>query len=187
MGNEPTTTTVNGTTQPAATDLESGGVSVIVERWKKEDLLEKCSLGSRVFAFFFSFLTLLIMATNIHGDWRDFYHYEEYRYVLVVAILSTSYACLQSWRQIHKLGTNKDLFSWPNSEAVDYGGDQIAAYLLLSAASAAIPLTNRMRQGSDNVFTDASAAAISMAFFAFLCFSISSLISGYRLCNQSYI
>ncbi|XP_042054938.1 CASP-like protein 4B2 [Salvia splendens] len=133
MGNEPTPTPTpeNVTTHPApaATDLESGGLSVdvIMERWKTEDLLQKCSLASRVFGFIFSFLTLIIMATNIHGDWRDFYHYEEYRYVLVVAILSTSYASFQSWRQIHKLATNKNLFSWPNSAAIDYGCDQVCS------------------------------------------------------------
>ncbi|XP_057808231.1 CASP-like protein 4B4 [Salvia miltiorrhiza] len=174
---------------PAAADLESGGggISVIVERWKREDLLQKCSLASRALGFIFSFLAFVIMASNKHGDWRDFDHYDEYRYVVAVAILSTLYAGLQSWRQIHKLRTSKNLFSWRNLAAVDYGGDQIGAYMLISAASAAIPLTNRMREGADNVFTDASAAAISMAFFAFVSLAISSLISGYKLCNQSYI
>lgn len=64
---------------------------------------------------------------------------------------------------------------------------QIVAYLLLSAASAAVPLTNSMRQGSDNIFTDSSASAISMEFFAFFSLALSALISGYKLSNQTYI
>lgn len=64
---------------------------------------------------------------------------------------------------------------------------QIVAYLLISSASSAIPLTNRMREGSDNIFTDASAAAISMSIFAFLSLAASALISGYKLSTQPYI
>lgn len=64
---------------------------------------------------------------------------------------------------------------------------QIMAYLLISSASSAIPITNRMREGADNIFTDASAAAISMSVFAFLCLGASALISGYKLSTQSYI
>jgi hypothetical protein len=63
----------------------------------------------------------------------------------------------------------------------------VIAYLLMSALSAAIPITNRMRQGTDNVFTDSSAASISMAFLAFLCLALSALISGFKLAKQAYI
>ncbi|KAH6757124.1 hypothetical protein C2S53_007962 [Perilla frutescens var. hirtella] len=178
---------------PAAVDLESGRaarggvVSNIMEKWKKEDLLKRGSSASRGFGFIFSFLAFVIMASNHHGDWRDFDHYEEYRYVVGVAFLSTFYTGLQSWRIIHELQTRKELISWRNLAVFEFGGDQIFAYLLLSAASSAIPLTNRMREGADNVFTDSSAAAISMAIFAFVWLAISSLISGYKLLKQSYI
>lgn len=64
---------------------------------------------------------------------------------------------------------------------------QIVAYLLISATSAAASLTNRMRQGSDNLFTDASAASVSMAFFAFTALALSAVISGFKLSHQSYI
>lgn len=64
---------------------------------------------------------------------------------------------------------------------------QIVAYLLLSAASAAVPLTNSMRRGADNIFTDSSASAISMEFFAFFSLALSALISGYKLSTQTYI
>jgi hypothetical protein len=44
-----------------------------------------------------------------------------------------------------------------------------------------------MREGADNIFTDSSAAAISMGFLAFISLAISALISGYKLSTQSYI
>ncbi|KAL0450955.1 UNVERIFIED_CONTAM: CASP-like protein 4B4 [Sesamum latifolium] len=142
------------------------------------------------------------MATNKHGDWKDFDRYEEYRhtfllYVLAIAILATLYAGLQALRQFHELSTGREMFSRQNLALVDFFGDQITtvkflelqivAYLLISAGSSAVPLTNRMREGADNVFTDASASAISMEFLAFFSLALSALISGYKLSNQSYI
>ena len=64
---------------------------------------------------------------------------------------------------------------------------QIVAYLLISAASSAIPLTNRFREGQDNIFTDSAASAISMAVFAFVSLALSALFSGYKLSTHSFI
>lgn len=60
---------------------------------------------------------------------------------------------------------------------------QVVAYLLMSAVSAAVPITSRMREGEQGVFTDSSAAAISMAFFAFAALALSALVSGLRTTN----
>ncbi|KAL9398898.1 hypothetical protein Peur_007859 [Populus x canadensis] len=60
----------------------------------------------------------------------------------------------------------------------------ILANLLVSSA---VLLTNRMREGADNIFTDSSAAAISMRFLAFISLAISALISGYKLSTQTHI
>lgn len=69
---------------------------------------------------------------------------------------------------------------------------QIVAYLLISAGSAAVPLTNSDRELEASLyaptsFTDSAAAAIAMAFFAFFALALSALVSGYKLSNQSYI
>ena len=64
---------------------------------------------------------------------------------------------------------------------------QVVAYLLISAASSAVPLTDRLRESADNIFTDSSASAISMEFLAFFALALSALISGYKLANQTYI
>ncbi|KAG8374462.1 hypothetical protein BUALT_Bualt11G0134700 [Buddleja alternifolia] len=182
----------------AARDLENqtpaaggggggGGISNILRRWKREDLIKRGSLVCRGLGLVFSLLAFIIMASNKHGDWRNFDRYEEYRYVLAIAILSTLYTGLQALRQFNELSTGKEILSRQTLARIDFFGDQIVAYLLISAASSAVPLTNRMREGADNIFTDSSAAAISMEFFAFFSLGLSALVSGYKLSNQTYI
>nr|GEU67549.1 CASP-like protein 4B1 [Tanacetum cinerariifolium] len=155
------------------------GVTGILRRWRhEEDMLKRGSLGLRALGFMLSVLAFIIMASNQHGRGRNFQEYEEYRYALAIAILSTLYTGLQSWRQIHEMSTGKEIISGQNLALIDFFGDQLIAYLLLSAASAAVPVTNRMREGADNIFTDSSAACISMEFFAFFILALSAMLSG---------
>lgn len=164
------------------------GVSNIVSRWRREDFLKKISMGSRGLGLIFSVLAFIIMASNEHGDWKNFDRYEEYRYVLAIAILSTLYTGLQTMRHVHELSSGKEILFPPQNVAMlDFVGDQLIAYLLLSAASSAVPLTNRMRENNDNIFTDSSTSAISMEFLAFFSLAISSVLSGYKLSKQTYI
>ncbi|KAK2414809.1 CASP protein 4B1 [Trifolium repens] len=178
-------------TAPPATDRDyqttaNGGIAGILKRWKREDLIKRGSLGLRGIALLFSLISFIAMASNKHGDWRDFDKYEEYRYLLAIAILSSLYTGAQAFRQIQELSTGKQLIKPSVAAIIDFFGDQIMAYLLISSASSAIPLTNRMREGGDNIFTDASSAAISMSVLAFFCLAASALISGYKLSAQSY-
>ncbi|KAK9054902.1 hypothetical protein SSX86_025981 [Deinandra increscens subsp. villosa] len=163
------------------------GVTGVLRRWRHEDVLKRGSLGLRALGFLFSLLAFIIMASNKHGSGRNFDEYEEYRYALAIAILSTLYTGLQSWRQIHEMSTGKRVISGGNLALIDFFGDQIIAYLLISAASSAVPMTNRMREGADNIFTDSSAACISMEFFAFFVLGLSAMLSGYKLVKQTYI
>lgn len=73
-------------TEPSGTgDVENqtpavgARVSNIMRRWRREDLREKGSLALRVFGLLCSFLAFIIMASNKHGDGRNFDKYEEYR------------------------------------------------------------------------------------------------------------
>ncbi|CAL5192399.1 unnamed protein product [Lathyrus oleraceus] len=177
---------------PDVTDRENPpppteGIAGILKRWKREDLIKRGSLGLRGIALLFSLICFIVMASNKHGDWRDFDKYEEYRYLLAIGILSSLYTGAQVFRQIHELSTGKQLIKPSLATIIDFFGDQIMAYFLISSASSAIPMTNRMREGADNIFTDASSTAISMSIFAFLCLAASALISGYKLSAQSYI
>ncbi|XP_052176289.1 CASP-like protein 4B1 [Diospyros lotus] len=159
----------------------------ILRRGKREDLIKRGCLALRGLALLFSLLAFIIMASNRHGEGRDFDDYDEYRYVLAIAILSTLYTAGQTFRQIYELSAGTQLFPRRNLAFVDFFGDQITAYLLVSAASSAVPLTNRFRKGADDRFTDSSAAAVSMEFLAFFALALSALISGYKLSTQSYI
>ncbi|XVE76634.1 hypothetical protein DITRI_Ditri12bG0189200 [Diplodiscus trichospermus] len=181
------------TTATPTTDVENPkpglgfGVSAITRRWKREDLLKKGSLVARGLALVFSLLSLVIMASNKHGGWKDFDKYEEYRYLLAIAILSTLYTGGQAFRHVNAIWKEQQIFEQRISAMVDFLGDQVVAYLLISSASAAIPMTNRMREGQDNIFTDSLASAISMSFFAFVSLALSAMVSGYKLSTQSYI
>ncbi|KAK8561586.1 hypothetical protein V6N13_149249 [Hibiscus sabdariffa] len=170
-----------------ATAGVGAGVSAITRRWKREDLLKKGSVIARGFAFILSLLSFIITASNKHGGWENFDNYEEYRYLLAIAILSTLYTGVQELRHVNALWNANQILDQRVSAMVDFVGDQVVAYLLISSVSAAIPMTNRMREGQDNIFTDSLASAISMSFFAFLLLAISAMISGYKLSTQSYI
>ncbi|KAF8046142.1 hypothetical protein N665_3999s0004 [Sinapis alba] len=102
---------------------------------------------------------------------------EEYRYLLAIAILASLYTAWQTFVHLSK----RDFFDRRTSILLDFSGDQIVAYLLISAASSAIPLTNRFREGQDNIFTDSAASAITMAVLAFVSLALSALFSGYKL------
>ncbi|GER26644.1 CASP-like protein ARALYDRAFT_321547 [Striga asiatica] len=164
-----------------------GGVANIVRRWNREDRLKRSSLALRCVGLVFSLLAFIIMATNKHGDWREFDKYEEYRYVVAIAVLSSLYTGFQAFGQVYGVSTGREVIPRQYVGKIDFFGDQIVSYLLISAASSAVPLTNRMREGADNIFTDASASAISMEFLAFLSLGLSALISGYKLSHQTYV
>nr|XP_043619322.1 CASP-like protein 4B1 isoform X2 [Erigeron canadensis] len=100
------------------------GVTGILRRWRHEDMFIRVSLGLRTFGFVFSLLAFIIMASNKHGRGRNFDEYEEYRYVLAIAILATLYTGLQSWRQIHEMSTGKQVMSRKNMALIDFFGDQ---------------------------------------------------------------
>ncbi|KAE8711637.1 CASP-like protein 4B1 [Hibiscus syriacus] len=104
-------------------------------------------------------------------------------YLLAIAILSALYTGVQALRHV----SAKQILDQRLPAMVDFVGDQVVSYLLISSVSAAIPMTNRMREGQDNIFTDSSASAISLSFFAFVLLAISAMISGYKLSTQSYI
>ncbi|CDP19945.1 unnamed protein product [Coffea canephora] len=182
-------TSGTGDVENPAPAAVGAGVSNIIGRWRREDLRRKLSLGLRGVGLVCSLLSFIIMASNQHGDGKSFDEYEEYRYVLAIAILSSLYTGLQVFRQVHELSTGREAFSSrrQNVAIYDFFGDQVVAYLLISAASSAVPLTDRVRESADNIFTDSSASAISMEFLAFFALALSALISGYKLANQTYI
>ncbi|OQU92750.1 hypothetical protein SORBI_3001G402701 [Sorghum bicolor] len=108
-------------------------------------------------------------------------------YLLAIASLALLYSLAQAARHAHRMRGGVDPVSSASARLLDFVGDQVVAYLLMSALSAAVPITNRMRSAVVNNFTDATAAAISMAFFSFVALALSAVVSGYKLSKQTYM
>ncbi|BAF13613.2 hypothetical protein OsI_14070 [Oryza sativa Indica Group] len=152
-----------------------------------EPAAARARLLLRAVAWLFSLLALVVMASNKHGHGgaQDFDNYPEYTYCLGISIIAVLYTTAQVTRDVHRLSWGRDVIAGRKAAAVvDFAGDQVVAYLLMSALSAAAPVTDYMRQAADNLFTDSAAAAISMAFLAFLAAGLSALVSGYNLAME---
>jgi len=165
----------------------SGVVDSVVARWRREDMLDKSPLALHAAAAAFAFVALVLVASNQHGDWMQFDRYQEYKYLLAIAALAFLYSLAQAARHALRMRGGVDPVSAPSGRLLDFVGDQAVAYLLMSALSAAVPITNRMRSAVVNNFTDATAAAISMTFFAFVALALSAVVSGYKLSKQTYM
>jgi len=165
----------------------SGVVDSVVARWRREDMLDKIPLALHASAAAFAFVALVLVASNQHGDWMQFDRYQEYKYLLAIAALAFLYSLAQAARHALRMRGGVDPVSAPSGRLLDFVGDQAVAYLLMSALSAAVPITNRMRSAVVNNFTDATAAAISMTFFAFVALALSAVVSGYKLSKQTYM
>ncbi|KAJ4971236.1 hypothetical protein NE237_004335 [Protea cynaroides] len=170
------------------------------QRVQKEKLLKKNQVGLRIIALFFSSLSFALMASDKQNftDYFDgvalYYNFDSfraYRYLVAVGVISTVYTMAQVIRQCFEFrGTY--MLSQRASNFLDFFGDQIMAYLLISAASTVIPITDLLGQlkvtaYNTSPFTSSAWASISMAFLAFVVEAVSAGISGYRLCTQAYI
>ncbi|KAI3958167.1 hypothetical protein MKW98_020809 [Papaver atlanticum] len=145
------------------------------------------SLVLRAAAFVFSVISFAIMA-SINGF--DIFH--EFSYILAACVLSTAYTLFQNLRHINYLSTGNLLFEARTSSLVDFFGDQIIAYLLISSASAAAPSISTVKALEDDslenhVTSTKSAASTSMAFLAFFPLALSAMLSGYKLSTKTYI
>ncbi|OIW07423.1 hypothetical protein TanjilG_19264 [Lupinus angustifolius] len=66
--------------QTPATGGTGGGVTGIMRRWKRDDMLKKVTLALRGAAMVFSLISFIAMTSNKYGDSKEFDRYEEYRY-----------------------------------------------------------------------------------------------------------
>jgi len=67
--------------QTAGVGSSGFGIGSVLRRWRREDFMRKGSVVLRAMGLVFSLLSFIIMASNNHGDWKEFGKYEEYRYV----------------------------------------------------------------------------------------------------------
>ncbi|KAJ4972351.1 hypothetical protein NE237_005450 [Protea cynaroides] len=186
-----------GATAPVNIENQSLEHTPVTQRLRKEILLKKNQVGLRIAALLFSCISFAVMASAKNITYYfdgviivyNFDTYGSYRYLVAVGIISTLYFKAQVWRQFFEF-RGMYVLSQRTLNFLDFFGDQIVAYLLVSAASSAIPTTDVLSQLTaygTNTFTISAAASISMAFLAFLAAAASAGISGYMLSSQTCI
>ncbi|KAH9319543.1 hypothetical protein KI387_021312, partial [Taxus chinensis] len=134
------------------------GTSVL--RRPKERRTRLAGLALRCAEVVFSFLSFVIMASNNQGiPGMRFDDYEEYSYSLAIAVIAFVYVAAQLGRGIYDELFAHNLFPKIVFCYIDFVGDQVLAYLLISSSSSAASITNRLRDEGDTRFTDMAAAS----------------------------
>ncbi|KAK3161479.1 hypothetical protein QOZ80_1BG0077630 [Eleusine coracana subsp. coracana] len=163
--------------------LLGGGVPEKVRRAE----LRRAELGFRVSAAVLCLISLSVMAADTTPGWSgdSFRRYNEYRYVLAVSVMAFTYSAFQLVAEVHYLVTRRRIIRAPFRSYFNLAMDQILAYLLLSASSAALSRNDVWisRFGGDQ-FTKLVNASASMAFLAFIALGLSSVLSSYCVFNS---
>lgn len=154
---------------------------------KKVRMVTMVALVLRALEFVFCLVSFSVMASNKTQGWSgdSFDRYKEYRYCLTVAIMGFVYSGFQAYDLSYHLATGKHVIKHHLRHQFDFISDQVLAYLLISASSAAATRVDdwQANWGKDD-FTEKASASVSMAFLAFIAFALSSMISGYNLCTR---
>ncbi|KAG9154539.1 hypothetical protein Leryth_014982 [Lithospermum erythrorhizon] len=164
-----------------------GGVGVL-RRKKREGNMKRWVLGFRVCEMVVCVVSFSVMATDKTQGWAgDSYdRYKEYRYCLGVNVIGFVHAGFQAFDLACNLASGKHILSHLHYH-FEFLMDQasILAYLLMSASSSvATRVDDWVSNWGKDTFTEMATVSVAMSFLAFFAFAISSLISGYNLCNR---
>ncbi|KAL7153454.1 hypothetical protein ABFS83_04G169900 [Erythranthe nasuta] len=162
-------------------------VASILKRSGRNVAVRKLALGFRVFEMIACLVSFSVMAADRTQGWSgdSFDRYVEYRYCVAVNVIGFGYSGFQAFDLGYHLGTGKRVISHHLHYHFDFAMDQILAYILMSASSsAATRVDDWISNWGGDEFTLMATASISMSFLAFVAFALSSLISGYYLCNR---
>ncbi|KAM0923497.1 hypothetical protein ACQ4PT_005485 [Festuca glaucescens] len=169
-----------------------GGGGVGSKRWLLRGVsgkgrrteLKKAELGFRVSAAVFCLVSLSVMSAGTTPGWAgdSFRRYNEYRYTLAASVMAFTYSGFQLVAEVHYLVTGRRIIGGPWGNYFNLAMDQILAYLLLSASSAALSRSDVWvsRFGVDQ-FAKLINSSASMAFLAFIALGLSSIISAHRV------
>ncbi|KAL8465379.1 hypothetical protein ACS0TY_034761 [Phlomoides rotata] len=162
-------------------------VANILQKSERSAAVRKAALVVRVFEVIVCVISFSVMAADKTRGWSgDSYdRYTEYRYCLAVNIIGFVYSGFQAYDLAYNLSTEKHVISHHLRYHFDFSMDQILAYLLMSASSsAATRVTDWISNWGKDEFTLMATVSIAMSFMAFIAFAITSVISGYNLCNR---
>ncbi|VAH62276.1 unnamed protein product [Triticum turgidum subsp. durum] len=146
--------------------------------------LKRAELGFRVSAAVFCLISVSVMSSGTTPGWAgdSFRRYNEYRYTLAASVMAFTYSGFQLVAEVHYLVTGRRIIGGPWGNYFNLAMDQVLAYLLLSASSAALSRNDVWvsRFGVDQ-FAKLINASGSMAFLAFIALGLSSIISAHRV------
>ncbi|KAI4374574.1 hypothetical protein MLD38_012555 [Melastoma candidum] len=168
---------------PSADGLEEAAF----RRSHAKDRLRVASYGFRVSQAVLSLVSLSVMASDRTRGWSgdSFYRYREYRFCLSVNAIGLLFSGFQLYDVGYHVISGKHVIPGRLRSLFEFFMDQVMAYLLMSASSAAATRVDDwvLNWGKDQ-FTKMASTSIGAAFVAFLSFALSSLISGYNLCTR---
>ncbi|KAI3464074.1 hypothetical protein Pfo_020737 [Paulownia fortunei] len=159
----------------------------ILKRSERNVAVRRVALAFRVFEVIACLISFSVMAADRTQGWSgdSFDRYIEYRYCVTVNVIGFVYSGFQAFDLGYHMGTGKHVIAHHLRHHFDFTLDQILAYLLMSASSsAATRVDDWISNWGGDEFTLMASASIAMSFLAFIAFALSSLISGYNLCNR---
>ncbi|XP_010532279.1 PREDICTED: CASP-like protein 4A3 isoform X2 [Tarenaya hassleriana] len=155
-------------------------VLAVMKRTRREELVKFAALGFRLSEVVLGLISFSIMAADKTQGWSgdSFDRYKEYRYCLSVNVIAFVYSGFQACDLAYYLVKEKHLIHHHLRPPFDFIMDQVLAYLLISASSAAATrVDDWVSNWGRDEFTEMASASVAMSFLAFLAFAFSSLIS----------
>lgn len=160
--------------------VESGFVEWVGLSWAE--------FAIRVLEVVLCLISFSVMAADKTSGWAgdSFDRYQEFRYCISMNIIAFVYSLFQVFAQFHHRMKKRHIIEHPLSYYLDFFMDQVLAYLLISASSSAATRNDDWISmfGSDE-FTKKMNGSIALSFLAFFAFSLSSIISAYKLFSWS--
>ncbi|CAA0406503.1 Casparian strip membrane protein domain [Arabidopsis suecica] len=152
---------------------------------KWASLIRKALLGFRVIAFVSCLVSFSVMVSDRDKGWaRDsFYNYKEFRFCLAANVIGFVYSGFMICDLVYLLSTSIRRSRHNLRHFLEFGLDQMLAYLLASAStSASIRVDDWQSNWGADKFPDLARASVALSYVSFVAFAFCSLASGYALC-----
>ncbi|CAA7018289.1 unnamed protein product [Microthlaspi erraticum] len=139
------------------------------------------------------FVSALSLAVNVNRpslrhhrtqSSSSFASYPELLYCFGVAVTGFVYTSLQTFKGVCDITHKGVLISEPLSDYISFILDQVICYLLVSSSSVAIAWIQHINEDGIITLRNNSIVSVSMSFSAFLVLTLSTLLSGYKLCKR---
>ncbi|XP_039143051.1 CASP-like protein 4A3 [Dioscorea cayenensis subsp. rotundata] len=172
--------TWSGTATTAEKVRGNGGTKdrgVFMRRESVTTAVRQGSLALRVLAAALCLISFSVMAADRNKGWAEdsYDKYTEYRYAITVNVLGFLYALFQACVE------GKHLIRPDIGIIFNFSMDQILAYLLISASSAAATRADEwVEYWGNDPFPSMARGSAAVSFLAFLVFAMSSLVSAFN-------